>query len=75
MGLAETKAAITAADKAFQTWGKTTAKVSQRDNSLGPCVQRFQCFQQYRHDILMKFHKLMQDNHDDLGRIIVSDVY
>ena len=28
MGLEETKAAITAAGKAFQTWGKTTAKVS-----------------------------------------------
>jgi len=28
MGLEETKAAIAAAGKAFQTWGKTTAKVS-----------------------------------------------
>lgn len=28
MGLEETKVAITAAAKAFQTWGKTTAKVS-----------------------------------------------
>lgn len=27
MGLEETKAAIAAASKAFQTWGKTTAKV------------------------------------------------
>jgi hypothetical protein len=30
MGLEETKAAIAAAGKAFQTWGKTTAKVSPR---------------------------------------------
>ena len=28
MGLEETKAAIAAAGKAFQTWGKTAAKVS-----------------------------------------------
>ncbi|KAL4076251.1 Aldehyde/histidinol dehydrogenase [Scleroderma citrinum] len=53
MGLAETKAAIAAADKAFQTWGKTTAR--------------------YRHDILMKLHKLLQEHHDDLSRIITLE--
>ncbi|KIJ69891.1 hypothetical protein HYDPIDRAFT_104549 [Hydnomerulius pinastri MD-312] len=53
MGLAETKEAIAAAGKAFQTWGKTTAK--------------------HRHDILMKFYGLMQEHHDDLGRIITLE--
>lgn len=35
MGLKETKAAIEAAGKAFQTWGKTTAKVSPRRRGRG----------------------------------------
>lgn len=30
MGISETTEAIDAADKAFKTWGKTTAKVSDR---------------------------------------------
>ncbi|EGO02083.1 hypothetical protein SERLA73DRAFT_104368 [Serpula lacrymans var. lacrymans S7.3] len=53
MGLAETQAAISAAGKAFETWGRTTAKS--------------------RHDILMKLYALMQENHDDLGRIITLE--
>ncbi|KAH7912972.1 Aldehyde/histidinol dehydrogenase [Hygrophoropsis aurantiaca] len=53
MGLAETKSAIEAAAKAFESWGKTTAK--------------------YRHDILLKFYALMQEHHEDLGRIITLE--
>ncbi|KAG6378997.1 succinate-semialdehyde dehydrogenase [Boletus reticuloceps] len=53
MGPEETEVAITAAAKAFQTWGKTTAK--------------------YRHDILIKFFRLMQEHHDDLARIITLE--
>ncbi|KAH7931169.1 succinic semialdehyde dehydrogenase [Leucogyrophana mollusca] len=53
MGLAETKSAIAAAAKAFETWGKTTAKS--------------------RHDILMKFYGLMQEHHEDLGKIITLE--
>ncbi|KAI6024450.1 Aldehyde/histidinol dehydrogenase [Pisolithus marmoratus] len=53
MGLEETKAAIAAADRAFKTWGKTTAK--------------------YRHDILKHLYVLMQEHHDDLGKIITLE--
>ncbi|KAF8138775.1 Aldehyde/histidinol dehydrogenase [Boletus edulis] len=53
MGPEETEVAIAAAAKAFQTWGKTTAK--------------------YRHDILIKFFRLMQEHHDDLARIITLE--
>jgi succinate-semialdehyde dehydrogenase/glutarate-semialdehyde dehydrogenase len=50
-GLEETKEAISAAQEAFKTWSKTTAKE--------------------RHDIMMRLYKLMQDNAEDLGKIIV----
>jgi acyl-CoA reductase-like NAD-dependent aldehyde dehydrogenase len=70
MGLAETKEAIDAAAKAFKTWGKTTAKVrliifrmKDRDIHEAPF--------KHRHDILMKMFALMQEHHDDLGKIIV----
>ncbi|KIO12519.1 hypothetical protein M404DRAFT_19318 [Pisolithus tinctorius Marx 270] len=53
MGLEETQAAIAAADRAFKSWGKTTAK--------------------YRHDILKHLYALMQEHHDDLGKIITLE--
>ncbi|KAJ7619358.1 succinic semialdehyde dehydrogenase [Roridomyces roridus] len=53
MGLAETKEAIDAAEKALPEWSKTTAK--------------------QRHDVLMKFFKLMQEHNDDLSRLITLE--
>ncbi|KAJ7146040.1 succinate-semialdehyde dehydrogenase [Mycena epipterygia] len=53
MGLAETKEAIAAAEKALPAWSKTTPK--------------------HRHDILMKMFALMQEHHDDLGRLITLE--
>lgn len=38
MGLEETKVAIAAAAKAFQTWGKTTVKVSHLGGGEGEYV-------------------------------------
>lgn len=39
LGLAETKAAIAAADQAFKTWGQTTAKVRRGPPSIDLCSQ------------------------------------
>ncbi|KAG6334096.1 hypothetical protein ID866_4988 [Astraeus odoratus] len=46
MGLSETKAAITAADKAFKTWGKTTAK--HRHDIL---MKLYSLFQEHHDDL------------------------
>lgn len=43
MGLEETKAAIAAAGKAFQTWGKTTAKVSYLQGKWEYVDRAFRC--------------------------------
>lgn len=68
MGLSETMEAIEAASKAFPAWSRTTAKVSDMPY---PCLPTLTIPHQHRHDILMKLFALMQEHHDDLGRIIV----
>lgn len=71
MGLAETEEAIAAAAKAFPAWSTTTAKVSP---SYTPSRghPHPESIHQERHDILMKMYALMQQHHDDLGRLIVG---
>ncbi|KAJ7938315.1 succinic semialdehyde dehydrogenase [Mycena leptocephala] len=59
MGVAETKEAIDAASKAFPQWSQTTAKASTTSA--------------HRHDILMKMFALMQENHEDLSRLITLE--
>ncbi|TFY58000.1 hypothetical protein EVJ58_g6682 [Rhodofomes roseus] len=73
MGLAETKQAIAAASRAFKSWGKTTAKVYSDPHVFGADDADALHVLKQRHDILMKFYALMQENTEDLARIITLE--
>jgi len=75
MGVAETTEAIEAAAAAFPSWSRTTAKVPLC-KLISFYILRVESGQpQHRHDILVKFFQLMQQHHEDLGRLIVSPLY
>lgn len=72
MGLAETQEAIDAAAAAFPAWSRTTAKVNV--NAFLPPYFAQRVLLQQRHDILIRLFQLMQQHHEDLGRLIVRAV-
>ena len=70
MGKKETAEAIDVAYESFQSWKKTTAKVSMHWEHMRRYLPERTTIQQ-RHDLLMKLYALMQEHSSDLARILV----
>ena len=69
MGILETKEAIEAAQTAFKTWSRTTARVRILRSFNKISINRG--YLQHRYGILKRLHALMLEHNDDLSLLMV----